>query len=572
MNATRTTEKPARYELLERIAVGGMAELYRARMTGEQGFEKIVAIKKILPHLAGEEELVKAFIEEAKLAARLQHPNIIQVFDFGRIGGTYFIAMEYLDGRDLGRLMRAAGLRKQPIALSLALYIAGRVCQGLDYAHHLADAHGRPLNIIHRDISPQNIFITREGQVKIIDFGIAKAASRNTMTQAGVIKGKAAYMSPEQAAGETTVDMRSDLFAVGLLLFELITGKPLFAGDTFQSLNRLRKFRPDEVVTGDIPGPLRPVLQKALAPKPGNRYASAAHLGSDLAACAAQLDLHDGSRELSVCLRALLPAEARDGTMGCASATETVAMEAATQGWEPAATPPVAGEAASGTKRTPATGGRGRRLKKALPAAGLAAAGLAALLLTSGIDSVRQNTPTPAKATVQPAGTGNRAGAETPKQEKGGTGNDFGTLLKRAEAVMRSDPRQAQTLLREAVKHNPSSSRAYHKLGVLCLNEKDYEKAILYSRKAVELDPTLAKAIFNLGYAYMQTGAWNMAAQSFQQAAKLDPPFRDEALFNLAFVLDKLGKRQASIQNLREALKANPENRMARLLLKRLTS
>ncbi len=571
MNATRTTEKSARYELLERIAVGGMAELYRARMTGEEGFEKIVAIKKILPHLSGEEELVKAFIEEAKLAARLQHPNIVQIFDFGRIGGTYFIAMEYLDGRDLGRLMRAAGHRKQPIALSLALFIAGCVCEGLDYAHHLADVHGRPLNIIHRDISPQNIFITREGQVKIIDFGIAKAASRNTMTQAGVIKGKAAYMSPEQAAGET-VDMRSDLFAVGLLLFELITGKPLFAGDIFKALSRLRKFRPDEVVTGDIPGPLRPVLQKALAPKPGNRYASAAHLGGDLAACAAQLDLHDGSRELSACLRALLPAEARDSTMGSASATETATMEAATLVWETTATPPVAGKAASGKKRTPATGVRGRRLRKALPAAGLAAAGLAALLLTSGIDSVRQNTPPPARATVQPAGTGNRAGAETPMQEKGGAGNDFRTLLKRAEAVMKSDPQQAETLLREAVKRNPSSSRAYHKLGVLCLNERDYEKAILYSRKAVELDPTLAKAIFNLGYAYMQTGAWNMAAQSFQRAAKLDPPFRDEALFNLAFVLDKLGKRQASIQNLREALKANPENRMARLLLKRLTS
>jgi serine/threonine protein kinase len=204
-------QKFGKYQLLDKIATGGMAELYRAKLTRAEGFEKLIAIKKILPHLSCEGELVKAFVDEAKLAALLQHENIVQIYDFGNLEGEYFIAMEYLFGKDLRSIIRKAEERNMSIGLENTLYLVSQICAGLDYSHNLKDLQGKPLNIIHRDINPQNIFITYEGQVKLIDFGIAKAASHNTTTHEGLIKGKLAYMSPEQANGEV-IDHRSDIF------------------------------------------------------------------------------------------------------------------------------------------------------------------------------------------------------------------------------------------------------------------------------------------------------------------------------------------------------------------------
>jgi serine/threonine protein kinase len=179
-----------KYLLLDKIAIGGMAELYRARITGTQGFEKLIVIKKLLPHLTDEAELVKAFIHEAKLAALLQHRNIVNIFDFGSMEGTYFIAMEHLFGKDLRLITERSQGKGPPLSTEHALYITAKTCEGLDYAHHLKDFQGNPLNIIHRDISPQNILVTYDGEVKIVDFGIAKAAGQNTKTREGVIKGK----------------------------------------------------------------------------------------------------------------------------------------------------------------------------------------------------------------------------------------------------------------------------------------------------------------------------------------------------------------------------------------------
>ncbi|MGD8756604.1 MAG: serine/threonine-protein kinase, partial [Desulfobacterales bacterium] len=231
-----------KYQLLQKIAVGGMAELYRAKVTRDHGFEKQVAIKKILPHLSDEGNLVKAFIDEAKLAALLQHENIIQIYDFGSIDGGYFIAMEYLFGKDLRKLINKVKKAGSPLDLENTLYIVSRICAGLDYSHKLKDLQGKPLNIIHRDINPQNIFLTYEGQVKIIDFGIAKAASHNSTTHEGLIKGKVAYMSPEQALGNT-IDHRSDIFSTGIILYELLAGRRMFEGETMHIYNQVREAR-----------------------------------------------------------------------------------------------------------------------------------------------------------------------------------------------------------------------------------------------------------------------------------------------------------------------------------------
>ncbi len=203
-----------KYLLMEKLAVGGMAQLYRAKITGIQGFEKLIAVKTILPHLANEKELLTSFIDEAKLAALLHHQNIVQIYDFGPMEDSYFIAMEYLFGKDLRHIFSKSQEKGKPISNELALYVISRICSGLDYAHNLKDYQGKSLNIIHRDISPQNIFVTYEGEVKIVDFGIAKAASQSTITQLGMIKGKISYMSPEQASGQP-IDHRSDIIFDG---------------------------------------------------------------------------------------------------------------------------------------------------------------------------------------------------------------------------------------------------------------------------------------------------------------------------------------------------------------------
>ena len=210
--------KFGKYLLLEKLATGGMAQLYKGKMIGVEGFEKLVAIKQILPHLVEEKEFISSFIDEAKLAAMLHHQNIVQIYDFGNMEGTYYIAMEYLQGRDLRIIINRAKEIHKPLHLEQILFIMSNICSGLDYAHKMKDFEGKPLNIIHRDISPQNIMITYEGEVKILDFGIAKAATQRTLTHMWMIKGKVAYMSPEQAAGKI-IDYRSYIFSAGILFY-----------------------------------------------------------------------------------------------------------------------------------------------------------------------------------------------------------------------------------------------------------------------------------------------------------------------------------------------------------------
>ncbi|MCJ7601039.1 MAG: serine/threonine protein kinase [Desulfobulbaceae bacterium] len=293
-------QRLGKYIFLDKLAVGGMAELYRAMITGVQGFEKLIAIKKILPHLANEEELVRSFIDEAKLAALLHHQNIVQIYDFGSLGDTYFIAMEYLLGKDCRIITSKAKEKDLPLELPLGLLIVSRICAGLDYAHKLKDFQGKPLNIIHRDISPQNILITYEGDVKIVDFGIAKAASQTTMTQMGMIKGKVAYMSPEQAAGKL-IDHRSDIFSCGIILYEMVTGKRMFSGDTMHILAKVREaqFDKPEEVRQDLPEKLLEVLYRSLAKDPANRYQTCDDMLTDLEECMQQLGVHPTANMLS---------------------------------------------------------------------------------------------------------------------------------------------------------------------------------------------------------------------------------------------------------------------------------
>jgi len=266
-----------RYELVRRLAGGGMGEVYLARQRGLAGFQKLVVIKTLLPQLCDDEEFIAMFTDEARLSAQLIHPNICQVFEFDEIGGTYYIAMEYLRGEDLRRLFRACQEQGRPIPVPLICRIVADAAAGLAFAHSLRDPAGRPYGIVHRDISPQNILVTLDGGVKIIDFGIAKAAGRSQHTRTGALKGKCSYMSPEQAAGES-VDARADIFALGIVLHELLTGRRLFkADDDAQTLARVRECRvppPSQVDPRIDPGLDRIALQ-ALAKAPADRYGTA---------------------------------------------------------------------------------------------------------------------------------------------------------------------------------------------------------------------------------------------------------------------------------------------------------
>ncbi|MCA9661131.1 MAG: serine/threonine protein kinase, partial [Myxococcales bacterium] len=228
-----------KYRLLRRLASGGMGEVYLAEAAGPEGFAKLAVLKRILPHFAGDPAFRGMFINEAKLAAALDHPNIVRVYDFGRAGDSYFYAMEYLHGASLAELLPLAAQTPERIPLEHAIAIAQGISAGLDFAHNKRAVDGSPLHIVHRDVSPANIFVTYAGEVKLLDFGIAKALAATGVTAQGTRKGKVAYMSPEQCIG-APLDKRSDVFAIGVILYEMTTVTRLFRADNeFATMNMI---------------------------------------------------------------------------------------------------------------------------------------------------------------------------------------------------------------------------------------------------------------------------------------------------------------------------------------------
>ena len=273
-----------RYTLLRRVATGGMAEVWKAKVQGPAGFSKTVAIKKVLPHLVDDENFIEMFIEEAKLVAELVHPNIVQVFDFGELGPReYFLAMEYVPGSNVGRLQKRLLEKGKLLPAGLAVYIAAESARGLGAAHMKTDPVGNPLNIVHRDVSPQNILLSYSGEVKVSDFGIAKVATASTRTAEGMVRGKLAYMSPEQANGQP-LDGRADLFALGIILWELLSGKRLFGesstAEIYGKVSRFEGLSPEQRAA--IPPGLVDVVAMALNADPAKRYANMLQFESTL--------------------------------------------------------------------------------------------------------------------------------------------------------------------------------------------------------------------------------------------------------------------------------------------------
>lgn len=263
--------------MYERLGVGGMATVHRAKERGIEGFERIVALKRLLPHLAEDEMFVRSFVREAKLAALLNHANVVQLYELGRVGPEYFISMEYIQGRDIRKILRQARKVTGPPPIEVIVALLTQTCDALDYAHTRRDEHGEPLGLIHRDVSPSNLIINESGHVKVIDFGIAKAKSQQLRTQTGRIKGKMAYMAPEAIKG-LELDARSDLFSAGVLAHELLTARPLFASkNDYQTLQRVQNAEliPPSKYNADCPPELDAIVLKALARDRDTRWQSA---------------------------------------------------------------------------------------------------------------------------------------------------------------------------------------------------------------------------------------------------------------------------------------------------------
>ncbi|HEX5033556.1 MAG TPA: serine/threonine-protein kinase, partial [bacterium] len=299
-----------KYFLIEKLATGGMAEIYKAKTFGVDGFEKILAIKRILPHCAVDKEFISMLVDEAKLSVLLSHTNIVQVYDLGKVGDDYFISMEFINGINLREVLNRAKEISEKFSEEIVVYILSETCKGLDYAHSKKDNESKPLNIVHRDISPQNILLSFEGEVKIVDFGIAKAAMNISHTMAGILKGKISYMSPEQALGKP-IDRKTDIFSTGLILYELLTGEKLFTGETqFEVLKKIRTTRLNEnSFPESMPIGLRKILAKALAYSVKDRYDNAGDMQIDLTRYLYSTYIDFTPRKLSTLMRKLFAQE-----------------------------------------------------------------------------------------------------------------------------------------------------------------------------------------------------------------------------------------------------------------------
>jgi serine/threonine protein kinase len=296
-----------KYEILRKLATGGMAEIYLARARGVAGFEKTVVLKRILPHVAEDESFVHMFLDEARLAATLQHPNIADVYDVGEADGTPFFTMEYVHGQDVRAIRSATRKRDEQVPMAMALAIVHGTASALDYAHNRKGPDGRPLDLVHRDVSPSNIVVSYDGAIKLLDFGIARAASHQHKTQVGMLKGKTPYMSPEQCRAQQ-LDRRSDLFSLGTIMYELTVGRRPFRGENDFAIM-------EQIVHGTAPLPsaaspgypadLEAIVMRLLASSPGERYQTAEELLHDLEEFISKYGLWVSSRPLGKYMRLL---------------------------------------------------------------------------------------------------------------------------------------------------------------------------------------------------------------------------------------------------------------------------
>ena len=592
-------EQYGKYFLHERIARGGMAELFRGKIVGAKGFEKLVAIKRILPHLADQEEFVKAFIDEARLAAFLQHANIVQIYDFGEMGDSYYLSMEYLSGVDFKTVLLKAKEKDQPLKLALSLfYILPQICLGLQYAHDLKDLSGTPLSIIHRDLGPQNIFITYDGGVKLIDFGIAKASSHDATTYAGSIKGKVAYMSPEQAKGEP-LDHRSDLFALGVLLYELATGYRVYTGETHAILAKAGncEFLPPEEVKQGLPASLYAIINKALQKEPHLRYQSAEQMRMDLELCSKELlTAPVTGKQLNTYMHNLFEREADVEKNAIKRASLADSTKDLTKNETETTKAP--------EDKTVSLASVKKDTRKSYGLALISVFFVVAIIgsvVFFNMSRIRQAV-TEGKVTEFIRGSKDKVIAmlssvmsdselvpdayeESPDPEKAARfffethivdhdelpASDMERLHRHGDYMQNKHPDEALPLFQRLATQFPGVGEIHYRLGKLYYEEGKMGKAKENYLLATKLNPNLTEAFFNLGHLYLSDGNNEEAEKMFARVVALSPSYLDEALCNLAYTQKEQGLIPDAVKSLREALKVNKHNKVAAHMLQILT-
>jgi serine/threonine protein kinase/Flp pilus assembly protein TadD len=601
------------YVLIDRIAQGGMAELFLAKRRGVEGFEKTLAIKRILPELSWNREFVSMFINEAKIAARLSHPNIVQIFDFGKIDSYYFIAMEYVHGENLRALLQRSAQKQVALSADLAAFIAARACAGLDHAHRKTDETGRPLRIVHRDVSPQNVLVSYDGDVKVVDFGIAKAVAENPEATRGVLKGKLAYLSPEQVRG-ASLDARSDIFAIGLVLYELLTGKKLFAQpDPAEVLDSIVHISPDEVARSlpHVDRALREVLRRALALDPEGRFRSAGEMQIALEEYLRASGDPGGTMQLTNLMRLLFDEKVGEHT--------SQILRSQLLGRPPRAS------------RSAVRSGSSKRLVAAL---GGAALGLVALLVAS--PKLRASTPQPPAvpsqpraAAPEPPSTVSRveppaAPAPPPREEppaesaalpeaakpppepdgladarratealaanhpgeaiaafdkafaaspdlRAQYGAPYAkALTEEGKSLFETDPDAAAPRFQEAIAADPDSFDAHFFLAKVYTRKSDPEAALKEYGEAIRVNPKSADAHFNLGFVYFSQKRYEDAQRQYEKVIELSPPYLADVFYNLSACYEQMKRKDDAIATLRRGLAAVPKSDLLRQRLKQL--
>jgi tetratricopeptide (TPR) repeat protein len=584
-----------------------------------------------LPHLTQDENLVSMFIDEAKVAAMITHQNVVQIYDLGSMEDTYYITMEYIHGKDLRNIMDKSQEIDLPLSTEHAIYVTCRICAGLDYSHNLKDFEGNPLNLIHRDISPPNILISYEGEVKIADFGIVKAARRSSDTEAGLIKGKLSYMSPEQAAGKS-IDHRSDIFSTGILLYELVTGKRMYEGPEFGTLDQVRnaEFEPPESSAPDLPPQLYKILHRALAKDPQSRYQTCAEMLTELEECLSSFAVRPSAEALSQYMKRLFQEEIAADVIPLKGPDVGLSPEEPEEAEEKTETQ----EMEEGPPDELATGPAATRRKRRL-LLGVWGGALAIIAMFLGLlfqekpvpepnqDSILTSThrPEPAAASKEMDDSPQPAVPEAPTIPGTEALNDTNPSIKsgesrpsklhlammasnkkqyeravalfeetlanqpterpkiapsyaqalrgRAAGLLKSNPQQAEALLIKAVELDPDNVDGHFYLGKLYTSLKDYPSAIKAYGKTAELAPNFSDGFFNLGFVCTVTRNYPKAEEMFRKVIQLKPSYLDEAYFNLAVVQNLQGKRQESIRTLERAVEVNPDNERAKRYLLR---
>ena len=328
------TDRFGPYILLKRIARGGMGEIFLAKQNLPRGYERPIIIKRILPHLSDDDQFVEMFLREAHTASRFQHENIVPIYQVGQEDSQYYIAMEYVQGKDLRSLLLRTAEQGFGIPPEIACYVASRICRGLHYAHNKTGPGGERLDLVHRDVSPQNILISYEGGIRLIDFGITKAAGGSSLTHPGTFKGKIPYMSPEQAGGEV-LDHRSDIFSTGVVFFELLVGEPLFSGSSdYRILEQIRNVSAEEILEkrgGGLPPPMQVMLRTSLQKQPDDRYRDIHEMEEDIDQFLLARDFQNGSATLALLMNRLFSQEmARESEE--LSRTRTLSLDAVKTG------------------------------------------------------------------------------------------------------------------------------------------------------------------------------------------------------------------------------------------------